>query len=279
MNNGIELIEEYLIQCDCCLGVVDCYVQIERVKMQKNRGRKPETFMLFDSREVRHNDGDHLWNPISIGIEQEAAIHRQIPHREHQHPPSHCHSQWWSNLVRLIQVQKFVYCICVWNAILGAFEHHKYDVLSKAFQNEMFCCSSWIANAFVVYMRRHPSLIMEYVHFQIPMRMLFALRNIMYRIWCRGGFGGILLCLSYNRFWCNRRLLSRPHTAITNLFPLSSIYCVGNECLSCWFWVLYGILMYKILNECSRMCPDITLRKASILKHFTRNRIQLEEDV
>ena len=60
--------------------------------MQKSRGRQPETFMLFDSREAPHNDADQVCNPISIPIEQEAAIHRQIPHVKHQDASSHCRS-------------------------------------------------------------------------------------------------------------------------------------------------------------------------------------------
>ena len=60
--------------CDVCLCVVACYASIERVKMQESRGRQPETFMLFDSREVPYSDDNRLCNPPEQGAVAQYAL-------------------------------------------------------------------------------------------------------------------------------------------------------------------------------------------------------------
>ena len=112
-----------------------------------------------------------------------------------------------------MEVQMSVHWYCVRHSILASFEHHKYDfyrweiwkgdILLFVIDCKRFRCVYAWNESF------NRSLIMEHVHCEIPMRMLFALRINMYRIWCRGGFAGMLLCLFYNRFWCHSCMLSR----------------------------------------------------------------------
>ena len=53
--------------------------------MLKSRGRKPETFMLFDSREVSHSDDDRLCNPPEQGAAVQYALKFRSRHQQHSH--------------------------------------------------------------------------------------------------------------------------------------------------------------------------------------------------
>ena len=68
----------YRRRCDSnvCLVVVEYCVSIERVKTQKCRGRQPETFLLFDSREGPHNDYRRLCSPNEQDQQQ---LHQSLP--------------------------------------------------------------------------------------------------------------------------------------------------------------------------------------------------------
>ena len=103
--------------------------------------------------------------------------------------------------------------------------HHNRNAELLSSKNMMFRCSTvwkWCVllsladckrcRCVCAFLKRglKKSLIIEYVHFEIPMKICCVHWIHIFRIWCRGGFGGILLCLSYNRFWCDSWLPTRP---------------------------------------------------------------------
>ena len=87
--------------CDVCFCVVACCASIERVKMQKSRGRQPETFMLFDSREVLY----HTMMTIDCAIH----LNRHQQHHSHHHRSIQIntpHRSW--NPINAIKQQKLI---------------------------------------------------------------------------------------------------------------------------------------------------------------------------
>ena len=56
--------EEHVCAVWSCQNRIE--YNMERVNKQKSRWRQPDTFMLFDSREVPQNDDHKLRNPIAI---------------------------------------------------------------------------------------------------------------------------------------------------------------------------------------------------------------------
>ena len=83
-----------------------------------------------------------------------------------------------------------------------------------------FAVSRWLQTlslCMLLWRNLQTSLIIKYVHSQISMKICCVHWIDIFWISCRGGFGGMLLCLSYiiNRFWC---------------IPYMSVDCRSDRC-------------------------------------------------